>query len=99
MADDVVKRLLIEQRKRLVASVLGSLETSSAWSRLPEPERRQLREKVLSSIGTYHDFCLDVVKVGSEDSVRNDEALGLIQQVHASQARIERQQRLGAVSG
>lgn len=91
MADDMVRRLLGEQRRRLVASILGGLETSSAWHKLPVGEQKQLREKVLASVGSYHDFCLDVIKVSGDDSIRNELALTLLQQVHDSQRRLERQ--------
>ena len=90
---DLVRRLLSEQRRRLVASLLGSVETAPWWGRLNPQEQRSLREKVLASIGVYHDFVLDVVKVGGDDSVRNEEALHLIQAVHASQSRLEQHLR------
>lgn len=89
--EDMVRRLLGEQRRRLVASLLGAAEASSWWPQLGLVEQRSYRDKVLASIGTYHDFCLDVLKVSGEDSVRNERALELIEQVHASQRRVERQ--------
>lgn len=93
MGDDLLRRLLGEQRKRLVASLLGYVEQSAWWASLTAAEQRTLRDRVLVSIGVYHDFVLDVVKVGSEDSLRNEEALRLIQQVHASQSRLEQRMR------
>jgi hypothetical protein len=89
--EDMVRRLLGEQRRRLVASLLGAAESSSWWPQLAVVEQRAYRDKVLASIGIYHDFCLDVLKVSGEDSVRNERALTLIEQVHASQRRLERQ--------
>jgi len=82
MADDLIKRLAIEQRKRLVASILGAAENSGWWAKMTRPEQLAFRDKVLTSTGTYHDFMLDVIKVGSEDSVVNTHALALLERVH-----------------
>jgi hypothetical protein len=87
--DDIVKRLAIEQRKRLVASLLGAMETSPWWGKLGPTEQRGIREKVLTSIGNYHDFMLDIIKVGNDDGERNGYAIELIEAVHAGQRRLE----------
>lgn len=89
MAEDIVRRLAVEQRKRLVASLLGSMETSAWWSKLNVAEQRAIRDKVLTSIGNYHDFMLDIIKVGTEDTGRNEYAVQLIESVHAGQRRLE----------
>lgn len=93
MAEELMKRLAIEQRKRLVASILNAAESSPWWSRLSGPERTAYREKILSSIGVYHDFMLDVIKIGQDDPV-NEYAIELISAVHNTTKRIE--QRLGS---
>lgn len=87
---DIIRSLAVEQRKRLVASLMSHAEQSNWWSKLSSLEQRELRKKVLDSVGTYHDFILDVVKVSHEDGMVNEQALSLIQQVHAGQARLER---------
>lgn len=89
MADDLIKRLATEQRKRLVASLLSSAEQSPWWSRLRAEEQREYRNKVLASIGVYHDFMLDVIKVGNENTIINEHAITMIQAVHDSQRRLE----------
>lgn len=89
MAEDMMRRLASEQRKRFVAGLLGAIETSAWYDRLAQTERRALREKVLVSVGTYHDFMLDVIKVGDAGTV-NEHALTIIQAVHDSQRRLER---------
>lgn len=89
----MVRRLLGEQRRRLVGSLLGAAEASSWWSRLDVGEQKAHRDKVLASIGTYHDFCLDVLKVSGEGMVRNEHAVTLIEQIHDSQRRMEAQAR------
>ena len=89
MAEDMLRRLLAEQRRRLVGGILGAAETSAWWSKVTPPEQRAFREKVLASIGVYYDLCLDLIKVGGEDGMRNEHALTLIMQVHESQRRLE----------
>lgn len=83
---DLARDLAIEQRKRLVASVMEYLERE-VYPHLPPPKRAPLRTKVLDSIGTYHDFVLDVLKVNREDVIQNDEALRLLQAIHDHQRR------------
>lgn len=83
--DETIRALAIEQRKRLVGSIMRSVEASAWWPRITRDQQEELRDKVLDSIGRYHDFMLDVIKVGHDDSMRNDHAIALIEQVHASQ--------------
>lgn len=87
--DSMVRRLAIAQRKRLIASILNDIENSEWYTELTDVEKRALRDKILSSINTYHDFILDVINVGEDDYARNAHALDMIAQVHASQRRIE----------
>lgn len=89
---DIIRRLAVEQRKRLVASVMQHLETE-VFPHLSEAQARATRDKVVGSVNAYHDFILDVLKVNREDSVRNEESLRLIRQVHSSQQRLEHQLR------
>lgn len=90
MADDIMRRLAGEQRRRFIAGLLGAAEHSPWWGRLQAGEQRAFRDKILTSVGVYHDFMLDVIKVSNEDVVRNEHALELIQQVHDSQRALER---------
>lgn len=71
-----VRRLLGEQRKRAVASILSAIE---AKTDLPEAERRELRNQVLAAINQYHDTALDILKSSVDDGSQvNPEALRLI---------------------
>ena len=99
MADDLMRRLAGEQRRRFVAAILGAAEQSPWWSRLSVTEQRAHREKVLVSVGSYHDFMLDVIKVTNDDGVRNEHAISLLTQVHESQRRVERDARSRAPAG
>jgi len=85
MTESIIKRLAIEQRRRLIASVLNAVDD--------EKDARARRERIIRAINSYHDFLLDVVKVSDEEYVRNEHALELIASVHASQQRIERASR------
>ena len=87
---DLVRGILSEQRRRLIATILGTVEASSAWSKMPAAEQKAFREKIIASIGVFADLCFDVLKVTNEGSIRNELAVGLIQQVHDSQRRLER---------
>lgn len=98
MTGDLTSRLLVEQRKRLLASILGAAETSAWWSKLTPAEQHAHRAKVLASVGTFYDFCRDVLKVTGEDSIRNDLAVELLQQVYESQQAVERVVRARAAA-
>lgn len=76
------KNMLTEQRKRLVGSLMGHIETH-VYPHLPVHEREELRKKVLTSTSQYHDVCLDMIKASVVDgSVVNDEALRLLSKIH-----------------
>lgn len=80
---DFVRGLLSEQRKRLVGTLMQYLE-ENVYPTLTETQRRELRAKVLSSVGQYHDAALDMLKVSVNDgSESNDEALRLLRLMHA----------------
>lgn len=82
MASEFVRNLLIEQRKRVVSSVMTHLERN-VFPKLSEAEQRATRDKVLAAIGVYHDTCLDVLKASVNDgSVINEQALELISEIH-----------------
>jgi hypothetical protein len=49
MAEDMVRRLVVEQRKRLIAGILGHAERSPWWERLSRAEQEELRTTVLSA--------------------------------------------------
>lgn len=83
---DRIRRLAVEQRRRLVAAILSHAEASFR-DRLTDEEWRELREKVMASVGVYHDFMLDVIKTGDDD-VQNELAQEVRQLVHL--VRLER---------
>jgi len=88
---DFVRGLLAEQRKRAVGSILSHCEQSPWWHRLSVEEQRALREKVLSSLGQYHDVVLDSLKASiGTGTIVNDEAIRLIVDTHDKVARLSR---------
>lgn len=84
MAQDVVRALAVEQRKRLVASLLQFAESQPWYKQLPHEDRKALRDKVLDSVGSYHDFMLDVIKVRGETFEQSEEGLRLLHAIHAA---------------
>jgi len=87
---DDVRRLAVQQRRRLVATILSAAENSAWWGQLTPKAKDDYRTKVLTAINTYHDFMLDVITVGDEDP-RQDQVVRLLETIHASQLRIEKQ--------
>lgn len=93
--NDFVKSLAIEQRRRLVASVMECFEKKVVPS-VPTAVRNQVakefRDKVMSSVGQYHDFVLDCLKASVNDgTITNEAALDLLQQIHQGQQALLRQ--------
>lgn len=84
MADDVVRRLVSEQRRRMIAGVLGYVESQSWYRSLNEVQRKDLRDTFLGITTTYHEFILDVLKVSKDDVLRSDEGLELLREIHAA---------------
>ena len=92
---DFVRNVLVEQRKRLVGSLMQYLE-QNVYHRLPQAEREALRTKVLSSVGSYHDICLDMLKASVDDGpIQNEEALRAIADLHADVRSLRREVRDG----
>lgn len=79
-----VVRVVTEQRKRCLASILGAAETSSWWPRLSRDEQQAYRTKVIEALGVFYDLCRDVIKVTDEDGLRNDHAVELIERIHTA---------------
>ncbi len=84
----MVIRLLVEQRKRCLATILNAAEASSWWTRLSDAQQTQFRDQVRAAIGVFYDFTRDVAKVTEDDVTRNEPALELIRSVHTQQQRI-----------
>lgn len=88
--DVFARNLACEQRNRLVGSLLGYLE-KEVYPSLPSVKRKEVRSKVLASVGVYHDFVLDCLgAVVESGSVNNEEVLRLLRALHAGQANLAR---------
>jgi hypothetical protein len=84
MGDDFIKNLAIEQRRRLVGSILEYAE-QRVYPHIPVAEQRAFRQKVLTAVGAYHDMTLDMLKASvSDGTVVNERALELLEQIHAA---------------
>ncbi len=84
-ATPVVVRLLSEQRKRCLATILNAAESTPWWSTLSANQQQTYREQVRSALSIFYDLARDVVKVSDDDGLRNDLALDLIRAVHNQQ--------------
>lgn len=80
-----VVRLLAEQRKRCLATILSAAENSAWWATLTNSQQTAYREQVRSAINVFYDFTRDVVKVSEEDGPRSDVVLDLIRSMHREQ--------------
>lgn len=87
---EFVRQLATEQRKRLVGSLMDHME-KRVYPYLPGEERTALRQKVLQSVGAYHDFILDCLKASINDgTTSNEAALELLRDLHTGQAALRR---------
>ncbi len=66
MENPFVKNLLTESRKRLVGSLMSYME-QNVYPELDKKQQEELRNKVLTSVGAYHDACLDMIKASVND--------------------------------
>lgn len=83
-----VVKLLAEQRKRCLATILSTAENSAWWPALSNTQQSAFREQVRSAINVFYDFTRDVIKVSEEDGPRSDVVLDLIRSMHREQREI-----------
>lgn len=77
------KEFLARQRRRLAGGILGHVERAPWYGTLSAAQKGELRDKVLSAIGNYHDAVLDVLgALGATEGVTNEIALKMIQEIH-----------------
>ena len=90
MSNEFVRNFAIEQRKRLVGSIMTHAERS-LYPHLPPEVQREFRDKVMAAVGAYHDATLDMLKASiSDGSVVNERALELLQEIHTGTQRLTR---------
>ncbi len=78
-----VLKVVTEQRKRCLASILGAAETSPWWNRLTRDEQMAYRQRVIDSLGIFYDLVRDVIKVTDDnDALFNDHVVELIERIH-----------------
>lgn len=83
-SESQVLRLITERRRRLVATVMGYAERE-IFEQLSDAQQADFRRKIIGAIDDFADLMRDVIKVTSEESVVNDHALRLLEQIHDSQ--------------
>lgn len=75
MSHQLARNMLVEQRRRMVGSLMNFMETE-VYPLLDPKEQRALRSKVIGATSQYHDVCLDLLKSAVPDgTVGNDAAL------------------------
>lgn len=86
----LVVRLLAEQRKRCLATIMTSAENSAWWPELEADEQDAFRASVRAAVSIFYDLARDIVKVAddSDPGMRNDLALDLIRSIHTQQQRL-----------
>jgi hypothetical protein len=84
MTESPMVQLLVQRRKRLVASILGHAEREF-FAKLNASEREEFRDKTLDSIDEFCDLVRDLLKISTETFAVNDEALDLLRQIHRNQ--------------
>lgn len=89
MANDQLVRLLVERRKRLVASILGHAEREF-FAQLSVQQQQDFRRKTLGAVDEFADLMRDVLKITSEDVVVNGHALELLEKIHQTQRTLAR---------
>ena len=76
-----IRDFLKARRDRALGSILGHAERN-IWNRLADNERAAFRQVVVDALNGYHDSVLDLMK--SDDGVRNEELVRLLQQLHTN---------------
>lgn len=83
MSTQFAQNLLLEQRRRLVGTLMRYLE-EEIYPGLSVPQQKDLRKKVLTATSQYHDVCLDLIKASVNDgTVADEQTLRLLTLVHA----------------
>ncbi len=83
-------KILTEQRKRLLATIMRSAEDSDWWPELERAEQETYRTQVVTAINVFYELCRDIVKAADSESLVNEEVVELIERIHESQRRMER---------
>lgn len=82
MAEDeggIAKRLLIERRKRCVATILGELEKDVLKpGNLPPARQKEIRSRIIEGIGSYHDTAIDLMRSVVGEAQVNEQALEIL---------------------
>lgn len=79
-----IRNLMGETRKRAIGSLMSHIERE-VYPHLDPAAQQALRERVLASITSYHDVCLDVLRSSvSDGQVVNEDALAMLARMDAN---------------
>jgi len=91
-SNEYARRVAQGARQRCVGGIMRHAE-EQLYPKLTKVEQTALREKVLSSIGAYHDCVLDLLRASVDDGTLkvNEAALEAIARMHKVAGLMERQ--------
>lgn len=75
-------KLLGEQRKRLVGSILGHVESADWYTHLDADDRDDLRDVVLEAVGRFYDLTRDLHAVLRDEGVTNERSVELLESIY-----------------
>jgi len=91
MANQFIRNLMGEQRKRALGSVMTYVERE-VYPHLSESQQKALRHRIVSALTQYHDTALDVLKSAVDDGgVVNQEALAALTRMDANLSTLAKQ--------
>jgi hypothetical protein len=83
-ADSQVLRIVAEQRRRCVASLLGGVEAAEWWPKLTKDEQLDFRDDTIRAIGVLYDLCRDVIRATADDDPgRNGYVVEMLEAIHS----------------
>lgn len=78
---DQIRALLSEQQRRLVATVMSTVEPAIR-PRVSQGEWASIRRRLMDAIGSYHDLVLDAMRVRDTGVLRNDAVAEVLAALH-----------------
>lgn len=86
-----VRNVLNEQRRRLTGTLMQYLE-QNVYQHLTDPQRKELRSRVIGAIGQYHDTCLDMLKASVVDgTLINEDAAAIMARLDSNVSALRRE--------
>ena len=78
---DPTSEIVVRQRRRLVAAILGHAEREF-YAQLTQAQRDSFREKVLQAAAAYADVTLDLVRTQTQGVWVNEDVLEILAEIN-----------------